>query len=62
MESHENFRGIWETETALTFEVLKTEGKMKNSYRRWAANATYSSFLHMHLCLITGDVQNLLQT
>jgi hypothetical protein len=47
MESHERYRGIWETETALILEVMKTEDNMKNSYRRWAANATYSLFLHM---------------
>jgi hypothetical protein len=34
-------------ETALISEVMEMEDKMDISYRGWAANATYSIFLHM---------------
>jgi hypothetical protein len=44
-----NIGGIWEMETALIFEVMKMEDKTKDSYRRWAANATCSIFLHVLL-------------
>jgi hypothetical protein len=44
-------------ETALIFELLEMEDEMKVSYRRWAANATYSSlFLYMLQCLFTSEV------
>jgi hypothetical protein len=46
-----NIGGIWETETALIFEFMEMEDKTKNSYRRWAVNATYSIFLYMLRCL-----------
>jgi hypothetical protein len=46
-----NIGGIWEMETALIFEVMKMEDKTKDSYRRWAANATYSIFIYIYAAL-----------
>ena len=55
MESHEKFREIWETDTALIIEGLKTEGKMENSCRRRAAKAIYPFLLYMLLCMFKSD-------
>lgn len=60
MESHEKSREIWETETALITEVLKTEGKLKTSYRRWAAEAIYPFHLYILPCVFTSDQVELL--
>jgi hypothetical protein len=51
-----NIGGIWETETALIFEVMETQDEMKISYRRRAANATCSIFLYKLQCLFTSEV------
>jgi uncharacterized protein YfbU (UPF0304 family) len=51
-----NIGEIWETESALIFEIMEMEDEMKISYRGWAADATYSIFLYMMPCLFTSEV------